>query len=220
MTDFGSPLLARMLEPEDLAFVQSLAVRRTYRDGEMVHDRGDDNPGMGLIVRGRVKLVTPRSNGRENFNSFVHPGQHYGDACLLDRSRRIHRAIAIGETEVDHISQEDFPRLLERPAIVRALYEIAAYRLLVLIDVVDDMRALPPEVRLAKLLFMMHRQDGRTRIDFLQEDLANLLGVSTVTLSKSLRTLRDAGLIDTGYRQVLIPDPSRMEAWLAVNDPD
>jgi CRP/FNR family transcriptional regulator, cyclic AMP receptor protein len=220
MSDFGAPALASLLTQDDLAFIQSLANRRAYRDGEMIHDRGDPDPAMGLVVRGRIKLITPRSCGRETFITFVNPGSHYGDIGLLDRRHRVHRALALGETEVDCVSREDFPRLLERPAIVRALYEIAAYRLSLLIDVMDDMRGLPPEVRLGKLLYTMYVRSGsEPRIEFLQEDIANLLGVSTVTLSKGLRHLRELGLADTGYRQIVITDPVRLQQWLAVHDP-
>lgn len=220
MSDFGAPALASLLPPDDLAFIQRLATRRTFRDGEMIHDRGDAGPAMGLVVRGRIKLVTPRSCGRETFISFLSAGYHYGDVGLLDRQHRVHRALAIGETEVDYVGREDFPLVLERPAVVRALYEVAAYRLSVLIDVMDDMRGLPPETRLAKLLFMIYVRSGNeARIEFLQEDIANLLGISTVTLSKAFRHLREQGLADTGYRQIVITDPVRLKQWLAINDP-
>lgn len=220
MSDFGVPALASLLPADELAFIQGLATRRTCRDGEMIHDRGDPGPAMGLVVRGRIKLVTPRSCGRESFITFVSAGYHYGDVGLLDRQHRVYRAVAIGETEVDYVSRQDFPRLLERPAIVRALYEVAAYRLAILADVMDDLRGLPPEVRLAKLLHTMYVRSGHEpRIEFLQEDFANLLGISTVTLSKAFRQLRELGLAETGYRQIVITDPAGLRQWLAVHDP-
>lgn len=220
MSDFGVPALAGLLPQDELALIHRLATRRTYRDGEMIHDRGDADPAMGLVLRGRIKLVTPRSSGRETFITFVNPGYHYGDIGLLDRQHRVYRAVAIGETEVDSVSRQDFPKLLERPAIVRALYEVAAYRLAILSDAMDDMRGLAPEIRLAKLLHLMYVRSGcEPRIEFLQEDIANLLGVSTVTLSKAFRLLRKLGLAETGYRQIIITNPVGLRQWLEVNDP-
>ena len=220
MTDFGAPALNSLLSQEERDLIQRLATRRVYRDGEMIHDRGDGDPALGLVLRGRIKLVTPRSCGRETFITFVSAGHHYGDVGLLDRQHRAYRAVAIGETEVDYVSREDFPRLLESPVIVRALYEVAGYRLSLLADVIDDMRGLPPEVRLGKLLHMMYVRSGcESRIEFLQEDIASLLGVSTVTLSKAFRQLRELGLADTGYRQIVIVDPAGLRQWLAIQDP-
>ena len=41
-----------------------------------------------------------------------------------------------------------------------------------------------------------------------------MLGVSQMTLSKALASLRAQGLVKTGYRKVALPDPERLEAWL------
>lgn len=222
MTDFGVPVLASLVPPVDLAFIQSLAQRRKYADKELIHERGDRQPAMGLVVRGRVELVSPRSNGREYFVSMINAGQNYGDIAVVGRKSRAHRATAVGETEVDHLSADAFALILERPAIVAALYRVAAYRLATVIDFVDDMRALAPELRLAKLLLQMNQHEPQTggRIDFLQEELAGFLGVSTVTLAKALRCLRDDGLIETGYRQITVIDRPGLASWIARRDPE
>jgi len=78
----------------------------------------------------------------------VRAGQNYGDTTTLGLTRRTHRAIAVGETEVDFISDKAFRHIL---AIVRALYRVAAHRLVVAVDLLDDMRMLKIEDRLAKL---------------------------------------------------------------------
>ena len=215
MSDFGVPPLTGLLKQDDLDLIRSLANRRSYRDGEMIHDRGDGNVAMGLVVRGAVKLVSPRKDGREIFVSFVTPGQNYGDIVAFSRGVRTHRAIAMGETEIDHLPASAIARMLERPTILRALYEVAGYRLSLALDIIDDMRALSPDTRLAKLIWMFHKSsDDTLRLAYLQEDFASLLGVSSVTLAKALKRLREEGLIETGYRQVRIVDPARLRAWL------
>lgn len=221
MADFGAPLLSELLSPEKLQLMQARAARRTYRNGDVIHDRGDDAPAMGIVVSGLVRMVSPRSNGRENLVAMITPGQNYGDAVATGRPRRAHRAIAVGETVIDHLDRAAFAPLLNDPEIVRALYIVAANRIVLLLDILDDLRALAPEARLAKMLMLLSESsDDRHGFEFIQEDFANLLGVSTVTLAKAIKTLRAEGLIETGYRRMTIRDPEALQAWLAVNDPD
>jgi CRP-like cAMP-binding protein len=203
-----------MLSPTDLALIAARATRRRYRDGEIIHERGDSHPVIGIVVAGKIKLTYPCSDGQEVFSGLIHTGQNYGDAGLLRSESRAHRAIAIGETVVDHLDRDAFEQLLEYPAIVRALYQVASFRLSIVLDLLDDMRLLTPQVRLAKLILKMHESSGSERLEFLQEDFAGMLGISTVTLAKSLRQLEQRGLAVAGYRHSRVRDPDRLATWV------
>ncbi|MFA7587202.1 MAG: Crp/Fnr family transcriptional regulator [Novosphingobium sp.] len=215
MINFDIPFLDKLLTQTDLEFLRGLAVRRSFSDGEMIQDRGDADPVLALVVRGKVKLVTPLADGREIFTTVINPGQNYGDIALMTgQVKRVHRAIAVGDTEVDIVAGATVGALLDRPSIVTALYKVASARLGLLMALLDDMRAHPPEVRLARVLLLMQGNERGGRIDFGQEDVANLLGVSTVTLAKALKMLKKEGLIATGYRQISIPDGTRLMHWM------
>lgn len=203
-----------MLSPDELAVIASRATRRKYRDGEIIHERGDRRPAAGIVIAGKIKLTFPCRDGQDTFSGLIHTGQSYGDAVLLHGESRAHRAIAIGETVIDHLDREAFEAVLEHPAILRAFYLTATFRLSVVLDLLDDMRTLTPEVRLAKLIVRMHAAQGSDRLEFLQEDFAGMLGVSSVTLAKSLRQLKQRGLIEAGYRHIRISDPLRLAAWV------
>jgi CRP-like cAMP-binding protein len=195
--------------------VESLAIRRKYRDGEVIHERGDRDRTIGIVIAGRVKLINPRSDGLEVFSGLIHTGQNYGDAALLHGEARQHRAVAIGETVIGHLESAAFNRLLDNTAIARAFYIVASFRLSVSLALLDDMRTLAPEVRLGRLIVRMHHAaDGSDRLDFLQEEFAGMLGISTVTLAKALRQLTAHGFIATGYRHIRISDPVKLAAWV------
>ncbi len=220
MTDFGSPALLHILPPEERDYLCSLGERRTFQDGELVHQHGDGDTGMGIVHSGSIKLVKSSKDGREVFLAHINPGQHYGDNVVNRRPARTHRAIAVGDTVIGHYYPDAMAKMLERPPIVRALYEIASYRLLFAIDLLDDIRTHAPELRLAKLLWTMRSAaGGRDRLECVQEDLANLMGVSTVTLAKALGALKRQSLVTTGYRQVTITDPELFAAWLKEHGP-
>lgn len=215
MTAPGVPKLTQMLSPGEMALIASRATRRKYRDGEIIHERGDTRPSAGIVVAGKIKLTYPCRDGQETFSGLIHTGQNYGDAALIRGDPRVHRAVAIGETVIDHLDKEAFSQLLKHPAIVSALYQVASFRLSVSLDLLDDMRLLTPETRLAKLILRMHHASGGSeRLDFLQEDFAGMLGISTVTLAKSLRQLENRGLVEAGYRHIRVSDPGGLADWV------
>jgi CRP-like cAMP-binding protein len=215
MTDFAAPGLLSLLGPDDRQVLASLGQRRSFTDGALIQVRGDPDAAMGVVIEGQVKLVRQLRDGRQLLMVTVNPGQHYADTNTFDNNPRTHHGFAVGDTVVDYYPHRTFLRLLEHPGIVRALYRISSFRLAQAIDMLDDIRAVPPEVRLAKLLAVMRASaGGAAKIDCLQDELASLLGVSAMTLAKALKALRTAGLIETGYRSITIADPVRMDAWL------
>lgn len=215
MSVSGVPRLSELLPPAEWALVESRAIRRKYRDGETIHERGDQDRTIGIVISGRIKLINPRSDGLEVFSGLIHTGQNYGDAALLHGQARQHRAVAMGETIIDHLEAAAFDQLLGNAIISRAFYLVASFRLSVSLALLDDMRTLAPEVRLGRLIMRMHQAaEGADRLDFLQEEFAGMLGISTVTLAKALRQLARQGFIATGYRHIRISDPGKLAAWL------
>ena len=215
MTDYAAPSLVELLGPEERKVLKALGQRRTFADGALIHARGDPDAAMGVVVRGMIKLVRQLRDGRQLLVVTVNPGQHYADTNTFEHNLRTHHAMAVGATEVDFYPHKAFLQLLEHPGIVRVLYRINSYRLAQAIDMLDDMRAVPPEVRLAKILSVMQASaDGASRIECRQDELSSLMGVSAMTLAKAIKVLRLEGVIETGYRYVAIPDRARLQAWI------
>lgn len=215
MAAVADEVLFDLLSPEARQWLASQGHRRSYEDGGLIHVRGDPELAMGLVVSGKVKLYRLRPNGAHTFVSMIKAGAHYGDIVLFRGKERTHDAMAIGPTVVDHYSRAAFARMLENVEVVTALYRITAIRLGRAMAMSDDLRVLPRDVHLAKVLFNQWRQRGNHDwIVCVQEDLAGMIGVTTMTLSKSLARLRDAGLIETGYRKIRINNGDVLKAWL------
>ena len=215
MAVVAEEVLFDLLSEESRRWLASQGQRRTYEGGTPIHSRGDGDPTMGVVIQGQVRLFQLRPNGTHTFVSMVKTGAHYGDILLFRGKVRTHDAMAIGPTVVDHYNPAAFARLLSNTEIVQALYKITAIRLGRSMAMSDDLRVLPREVHLAKVLLNQWRQRGdRDWIVCIQEDLAWMVGVTTMTLSKSLARLRDEGLIETGYRKIRVTNSEVLKAWL------
>ncbi len=86
MTDYALPSVVDLLAPGDLATLRSLGRRKTYADGTIIHQRGDSDASMGIVVEGVVKLYRQLSNGQQLLMVTVNPGQHYADNHAFDRA--------------------------------------------------------------------------------------------------------------------------------------
>lgn len=220
MSTFGAPALLNLISDNERRAMVRLSNRVAYSNGELVHDRGDVGTALGIVISGRVNLYRTRSNGTLVFASAVEAGQNFGDVVSMTGAKRTHHAVAEGQTIVDHFGQSQLDRILtDHPAITLALYKVASYRLKTAIDMLDDARMLKTEVRLAKMLRRMVSAEGSyVVIPAMQDVLCQMLGLSSVSIVHALKSLRQLGLIETGYRQITILDLTKFDAWLQEND--
>lgn len=216
MTDFGVPSLLDLLTDDERDRLAAAARRRTYRDGQEILAGGQEPNGISIVIEGAVTISRMRGDGETALATEARAGQNFFDIVAINHSSPKHRATAVGDTVVDHVPRARFLQLLaEEPGLARALYHVTASRLVVAIDMWDDARLLSAHPRIAKMLLrMLAGAPQPDRLECRQEDLGHLVGVSAVTIAQGLRRLADEGLIQTGYGEIRIPDPSALQAWV------
>lgn len=191
------------------------AQRMTFRDGQALHARGDDVVRLCMVQEGAVRFGRFRQEGMFNMLAMIGPGAHFGDIAQ-QRSTRTNNAYAIGDTVVGFIEASIFEDLLKNvPSFTEGLRQANTARLSALLELYDDARSLGVTVRLGKLVYI-HAGRGELAdgVACLQRDLAELLGVSLVSIGTALKELEKEGLVETGYRCVRVPDKARLKAWL------
>ncbi len=187
-----------------------------YQDGQLIHSRGDLKPGISIVVSGAVQVGVYGSDGLFVMTSNLGPGQTFGEFTLFANLPRTHDITAAGETEINQISAAAFERLYEAHSeISRALLTTTLVRSHRLLEILDAIRRLPMRERTAKVLFtMLQTAGGDQSFEYRQAELAHALGVSRTSLATALKQLRDLGLIDTGYGEIRIPDPDKLQRWV------
>ena len=99
MTESGIPSLLDLLGPAERNLLASSSLRRSYQDGNLVHDFGDEIAAMGIVVQGQIRLERQLQNGKAVGLTTYGPGQIFGQTAYKDaesaRSTRPYRAIAM-----------------------------------------------------------------------------------------------------------------------------
>ena len=208
--------------PSHVAEALLAAGRRVhYTTGQLVQSRGDHAAELVIVLRGHVRMTTICEDGSELLSSILGPGQQFNEVTIFAQADRTHDAIAVGDTELlmlDETAYYQFAKL--HPEIVQALLISNVQRVHQLVELLNDVRALPKTVVLARILFKNAwriRGDSKSNavdMDIAQEDIAMFLGVTRPYLNKILGQLTDHGLIKLSYRKVHVLDMQGFENWI------
>ncbi|MCF4164498.1 Crp/Fnr family transcriptional regulator [Zavarzinia compransoris] len=215
--DLDTPALLPLLPEATRAALLAAGTPVHYRDGALVHARGDRKPGLSVVRSGTVRIGNPGSDGSYVTTSILGPGHCFGEFTLFANLPRTHDVVAIGDVVIDQIPRPRFMALYhEDRNLSWALLCLATRRIHALVEFAEDLRRLPLPVQLAKHLLAMTRgSTGPGSVGLVQDDLASLFGVSRVSIGKALRRLVAEDLLNLGYGRIEIPDRARLADWLA-----
>jgi CRP/FNR family cyclic AMP-dependent transcriptional regulator len=202
------------LRPLERRALLAAAERLRLAPGAMLFRQGDAVPlGTGAfyaLLAGTLKASSLREDGKEAILALLEPGVWFGEISLIDGQPRTHDATAIGDAEVLAVPRPAFDALMLRPAFAQAVSRLLAGRVRMLYGMVEDATLRSTRARVARRLLLLSRGDATASLDarrsvpVSQEALAMMLGITRQTLSKELRGLVEAGVVELGYGRIEI----------------
>ncbi len=216
LLDFGAPSLASLLPEAAMAALRAVATPVSYRDGTLIHARGDARPGLSIVQSGAVQIGNPGVDGSLVVTSVLGPGHCFGEMTLFGNLPRTHDSVAVGETVIDQLTPAGFNEVsVAHTAVTQAILGMMARRIHALLEFSDDLRRLPLIVQLAKtLLRMASPQPAGVSVEARQEQLAATLGVSRMAISTALERLEREGFVRRGYGRVMIADATGLRSFV------
>jgi CRP/FNR family transcriptional regulator, cyclic AMP receptor protein len=212
-----SALFARLSDDEiDGVFEQ--AVIRRYAAGAQIFYKGDPGCSMMAVLRGRVLISAPSSDGKEVILNIINEGEIFGEIALLDGKDRTADATAMTKCELLVVGRRSFLPLLERPDMVRELLNVLCERLRRTSEQVEDVRFLDLAARIAKTLLRFAKADdarqpsARIVLGMSQREIGNLVGASREKVNKRLQAWRRAGIITVNDGTIFIRDAAALRS--------
>jgi CRP-like cAMP-binding protein len=210
-----------LLPPQVVDALLAAGRRACFSDGQLLQSRGSRAAELVIILRGHTRMTTICENGDELLSGILGPGQQFNEVTLFADAERTHDAVAVGETELLILDDVEYRAFAARhPEIVQALLTSNVQRVHQLVEALNDLRALPKSVVLARVLFKnaWHvRGSSPTNVvdvEISQEDIAMFLGVTRPYMNKILGQLTTAGLIEVSYRKIRVLDMQALEQWI------
>lgn len=214
--------LGRLGDQERAALLAS-GTERFYPASRPVFDEGRSADTLVVVLDGRVKVTTVTVDGTEHLLALRGPGDLLGELSTLVGEERTSTVVAIDDVRLLVVPIVAFEALLAaHPSMSSTLIRMLVERVLE----ADRNRmelARPADERLARLLvrladrFGRPGDDGTVRIDLRlsQDELAALVSASRGAVSAGLRGLREAALVRTGRRDLVLLDLDRLRATIA-----
>lgn len=193
-----------------LTIVTSGRLRR-FAAGTTIFHEGEPCAGMFVLLSGRVNMFKPGTQGQEQIVAVIDPVIMFNEVAVLDGGPNPTTAFAVRPCVTWQIGYQEFQRLMQQypdPAVALGLLRVLAARNRALIARCEDLSYRSVQARLAKLLLGLSHNGSRPieRQDYPIRELSAHVGTVPELVSRSLKTLQEAGVIAVSRAEIVITD--------------
>lgn len=202
------------LPPEVRASFLSSSRRLRLARGHLLYHTEDPAESLYVLASGRVRLYRIGAGAREVTVAVHEAGELFGTASLAVGARYGHYAETLEEGEVHVVSGEALRDLLRaQPALGVALSAQLTRQTRALQERLAQLVFQEVSQRLASTLLNMAEasaapEGGKKALKgrISHQDLAYLVGSTRETITKLLGEFKERGLLDLGYRRIVVLD--------------
>lgn len=212
----GSPTLFSALPKAIQSDLLRNATHRSFSDGQSIWHRGDTADGFWIIKKGQVKVGRHSDSGEMQALFLLGPGDSLGELPLLGDFPRTADTEAVGSLEMLWVSDAILSSVIAGSSIVsNAFIKALSLQLQEAFNRLIGYRNMPAPKRLAhNLLALAEGKEAPVKLGIRQQELAELVGVSRMTIASTLAQLEEIGLVTRHYRHLVITDPSALRNWM------
>lgn len=219
--DFRSDILLNDLNSKELELIQSVQEKITFNVGNKLFYEDGIPTGVFQLIEGRVKKYKTVLDSQQQIIYIYTKNDLFGYHALLSEERYQDSCEAIDAVTVLFISKENFLMLLnEIPQLKDALLENMAHEFGVLANTIAVLAQKSQNVRLALFIVVLQKRfaskDPNSKgVDITREDLANIIGTSRESLSRSLNFLKKEKLIRIEKKVIVVNNEERMKNYIS-----
>jgi CRP-like cAMP-binding protein/ActR/RegA family two-component response regulator len=186
------------------------------RKKQDVYFEGDEATRVYFVQAGRIKTLKTTASGKELITGLYGSGEFFGYLTLLERTPHRDSAVAVDDSELVYIPQDDFSQLLLRNREVSQQFiRLLAGRVSEREQQLLDMAYSSIRRRVADVLVHLHEEAPEAGIHLSRDDMAALVGMAPESLIRTLSEFRQSGFIEVlpNTIRVVHLDKLRQAAW-------
>lgn len=206
------PLFSELTDQE-LNLLAASGSRQKFRDKNVIFQEGDSGEVLFIILSGKVKVLLTGKNGQEFILSHLGPGNFFGEMAILESAPRSASVITAEPSEFFLLGRKELKELLtNHPDIAMKILKNLSQRLRKVSEQVRSLVMFDMYGRVGRcLLNLAEFQDGvetqgqlliSNRPSF--QELANMVGCSRETLSRTLKALKENGSLTVTRNTIYI----------------
>ena len=198
----------RGLDDETLKRLADHAVWKVFPPDAVVFWEGDIESNLFYLQYGSLKVLKTSTDGREQVLRFIDAGEVFNEIGVLAKRPNPATAMALKESGIWLIPRQSLEEVvLAHPQTALQIIENMADKIIGLVTLAADLSLKTVEARFAKLLLESVEGDVIERRRWTnQTELASRLGTVPDVLSRVVRELTKAGLIEVDKQHIRVLD--------------
>ncbi len=221
----GSPTFAGM-SPESLDDILTQATPLRLPKGDAAFRQGEHADRFFLLLHGRLRVTRLNPQGQQMVVRFISPGDMFGVAMAIQVEAYPGTATAAVDSLALAWPNSVWSELLARhPGLAVNTMQALGARLQDSQKRILDQSTLQVEQRIAVAVMQLAQHAGRQTdegllIDFplSRQDLAEMIGTTLHTVSRTLSAWEERGLVEVGRQRVVVRDQQGLLALAKKQD--
>lgn len=196
------------LDDATLARLAYSATWKVFAPNAVVFWEGDVEPNLFYLQYGSLKVLKVSPDGREQVLRFIDAGEIFNEIGILAKKPSPATAMALEESGIWLLPRHALEEIvLAHPQAAMQIIENMADKIINLVTLAADLSLKTVEARFAQLLLEQAEGDVIERRRWTnQTELASRLGTVPDVLSRVIRELTKAGLIEMDRHRIRILD--------------
>lgn len=195
-----------------------LSVRKAFSKNEIIFFEEEAGPFCFYIEKGLVKIFKISLSGKEPIFFIRHQGEMFGMAEVVDEKKRKCNAQTLTHCVLHILYKKHFEELVgTSPEFALRVISVLGARIRYLGEQIEGLMVCEVSARLAKLLVALvynqlndlqsWTQAVEIEKKITQEQMAAMTGSCQQTVSKTLKSFQEEGLIQLNRRRIVLLNP-------------
>lgn len=211
--------LFRNLEHDELAKVVDISIEREYPKGNHVFMQDEPLENVYFIHSGKVKIYKSDANGKEQIVAILKKGEMFPHVGFFRKGGYPAFAEVLESTTLIVVPIAMFEKvLIENPQLCIKVFKVLGEKIVDLQDRLESQILNNTYEQIIKLLIRLARLHGKEvekgvyilKGEFTNRDLANMIGTTRETVSRTLTKMKKDGLIEVDTEGTMTIQPEQL----------
>ena len=187
---------------------------QVFKNNQIIYLQGEIADNFYYLKKGAVQAFVNSADGLEKTLTTYKSGEIFGEASFFDGFPRMSSAKALSDSEIIIINKTDIMLYFQKePFLALNFIELLSQKVRMLSNEIDNISFLSAEKRIAQYLINMSLYTD-TSIDCTHEGIGKAVGVSRITVSRTLNKFSKYNWIDTKYKKIIILNRNALLEYL------
>lgn len=193
--------------PDLIEKLYANSIRKSYPAGSMILNENTAIRSIPIVTKGMLKVIRTEEDGREILLYYIKAGE----SCIMSFLGGLHNETSKVKAEVEEDAEILFLPMekvslfiKEYPQWLDYIFRLYHKRFEELLEIINAIAFKKVDERLLTLLRKKSELTHSNTISVTHEQLSNELGTARVVVSRLLKQLEDAGILQLGRNKIVL----------------